>query len=132
MLHSLSLFVASLFFVLLVSAQQYAGDVIPNSLPGVPGSELVYFRIKDPAGLNNNLTLTNYQSKQTNGNRLVPSQVERVVIVIHGLNRDPGTYMSNVCLQEVELLFCPSLTLFRCSAPSPKSRPILTSTSATY
>lgn len=76
-------------------AQQYAGDVIPNSLPSVPGSEIVYFRIPDPAGFNNHLTLTNYYSLQANGQELVPSQLQRAVIVVHGLARDPGTYMSN-------------------------------------
>ena len=77
-------------------AQQYTGDVIPNSLPGVPGSELLYFRITDPKGKNNNLTLINYQNLQLDGSRLVPSKLQRAVIIIHGLNRDPGTYMSNM------------------------------------
>jgi len=83
----------------LVLAQQYAGDVIPNSLGSVPGSELVYFKIKEPNGKTPkayNLTLTNYQSLQTNGQRIVPSQIQRAVIIIHGLDRDPGTYISNV------------------------------------
>lgn len=77
-------------------AQQYAGDVIPNSLPRVPGSELVYFRVADPKGKNNNLTLINYQNVQLDGSRLDPSKLQRAVIIIHGLNRDPGTYMSNM------------------------------------
>lgn len=77
-------------------AQQYAGDFINNTLPVVPGSEIVYFRINDPKGKNNNLTLTNYYSLQLNGQRLVPSQIQRAVIIIHGLDRDPGTYMSNM------------------------------------
>ncbi|KAI4843157.1 hypothetical protein E4T44_06211, partial [Aureobasidium sp. EXF-8845] len=80
-----------------VSAQQYLGDVIPNATyPGVPGSELVYFRVKDPAGANNNLTLVNYQSLGSNGKRIDASKVKRAVIIIHGLNRDAGTYMSNM------------------------------------
>ncbi|KAI4721898.1 hypothetical protein E4T48_01915 [Aureobasidium sp. EXF-10727] len=80
-----------------VSAQQYAGDVIPNATyPGVPGSEIVYFRVKDPAGVNNNLTLVNYQSLGSNGKRINPAKVKRAVIIIHGLNRDAGTYMSNM------------------------------------
>ncbi|CAD0022500.1 unnamed protein product, partial [Aureobasidium pullulans] len=78
------------------SAQQFLGDVIPNvTYPGVPGSELVYFRVKDPAGKNNNLTLVNYQSLGSNGKRIVPSKIKRAVIIVHGLNRDAGTYMSN-------------------------------------
>ncbi|GAM89397.1 hypothetical protein ANO11243_074350 [Dothideomycetidae sp. 11243] len=79
----------------LAVAQQYAGDVIPNSLPAVPGAEITYFRVADPAGKNNNLTLTNYASLY-NSQRLPPSQVQRVVIIIHGLDRDPGTYMANM------------------------------------
>ncbi|KAG2165383.1 hypothetical protein JADG_005122 [Aureobasidium aubasidani] len=79
------------------SAQQFLGDVIPNvTYPGVPGSELVYFRVKDPAGKNNNLTLVNYQSLGSNGKRIVPSKIKRAVIIVHGLNRDAGTYMSNM------------------------------------
>ncbi|CAC9890647.1 unnamed protein product, partial [Aureobasidium pullulans] len=79
------------------SAQQYLGDVITNvTYPGVPGSELVYFRVKDPAGKNNNLTLVNYQSLGSNGKRIVPSKIKRAVIIVHGLNRDAATYMSNV------------------------------------
>jgi hypothetical protein len=80
-----------------IHAQQYLGDVIPNATyPGVPGSEIVYFRVKDPAGVNNNLTLVNYQSFGSNGKRINASKVQRAVIIIHGLNRDAGTYMSNV------------------------------------
>lgn len=88
----------TLLFTLLssVAAQQFAGDHIPNTLQGVPGSELSYFRIADPAGLNNNLTLINYYSTQEDGTRLDPTQLQRAVIVIHGLNEDPGTYMSQV------------------------------------
>lgn len=86
------------WLIQLVAAQQYAGDTIPNSLPSVPGSEIVYFKIKEPNGKipkAYNLTLTNYQSLQGNGQRVVPSQVQRAVIIIHGLQRDPGTYMAN-------------------------------------
>ncbi|KAI5236520.1 hypothetical protein E4T42_09446 [Aureobasidium subglaciale] len=80
-----------------VSAQQYLGDVIPNATyPGVPGSELCYFRVKDPAGKNNNLTLVNYQSLGRNNKRVVGSNIKRAVIIVHGLNRDAGTYMANM------------------------------------
>lgn len=80
----------------LSSAQQYAGDVIPNSLPGLSDGEIAYFRIKDPAGKNNNLTLINYINHNRQGNRLVDSELQRAIIVIHGLNRDPGTYEVNM------------------------------------
>lgn len=92
------LLLCSIFASLLPStfAQQYAGDVIPNSLPLTPGSELTYFRINDPAGKNNNLTLINYYSLQQDQSRLNPTQLQRAVVIIHGLNQDPGTYMSLV------------------------------------
>lgn len=48
-------------------AQQYAGDVIPNTLPTVPGAEIAFFRINDPSGKNKNLTLTNYYTRQLGG-----------------------------------------------------------------
>ena len=83
-------------------AQQYAGDTIKNSLPSVPGAELSYFRIQDPAGLNKNLTLINYYSLQLDWTRLDPKQLQRAVVVIHGLNQDPGTYMSTVRTEQCE------------------------------
>lgn len=82
-----------------VSAQQYAGDNITNSLPKVPGSELAYFKIADPSGKTPkayNLTLTNYQSLQADGSQVDPKAVERAIIIIHGLERDPATYIANV------------------------------------
>ena len=96
-----SLFTATLafsvsLFCVVAFAQQYAGDAIPNSLPTVPGSEITYFRVKDPSGKNKNLTLINYYSHQTNDQRIVESQINRAVVIIHGLNRDPGTYESNM------------------------------------
>ncbi|KAH8886193.1 hypothetical protein GQ53DRAFT_828197 [Thozetella sp. PMI_491] len=60
------------------------------------GSEIAYWKIKDPAGTTAKLTLINYSSLQTNGARLVPSNVKRVVIVIHGLQRDASTYMAQM------------------------------------
>lgn len=82
------------------SAQQYAGEVIDTSLPSVPGSEIAYFKI--PGLLDGsktkpaNLTLINYYSHGADGKRLVESKVQRAIIIIHGLNRDPGTYQSNM------------------------------------
>jgi hypothetical protein len=78
----------ALSFLSVSFAQQYMGDVIPNSLPTVPGSEIAYFRV-------NSNTLINYYSHQANGQRLVESQVMRAMVIIHGLNQDPATYESN-------------------------------------
>ena len=96
------------------------GDVIPNTTyPSVPGSEIVYFRVKDPAGKNNNLTLVNYQSFGSNGKRIDPTKVKRAVIIVHGLNRDAGTYMSNVSCSLVLVLGNRVLsTMYVSSGPS--------------
>jgi hypothetical protein len=90
---------ASLAVVLfqLASAQQFLGQIIPNvTYPGVPGAELAYFKVTDPSGAGNNFTLVNYQSYGRDGKRVVGSNIKRAVIIIHGLNRDAGTYMANV------------------------------------
>ena len=106
-------FVALLAFVfayaLPASAQQYLGDVIPNSLPGVPGSEITYFRIKDTLNKNKNLTLINYYSHQLDDQRIVESQIQRAVVIIHGMNRDPGTYESNMMSALAQLTSDPNI-----------------------
>lgn len=87
-------------FIALTSAQQYAGEVIKTSLREVPGSEIAFSKI--PGVMDNNskkatnLTLINYYSHGSNGKRLMESKVQRAVIIIHGLNRDPDTYQSNM------------------------------------
>lgn len=87
-------------FAAVALAQQYAGEVIDTSLPNVPGAEIAFFKI--PGVLDSsknkaaNLTLINYHSRGSDGKRLVGSKVQRAVLVIHGLNRDPGTYQSNM------------------------------------
>lgn len=81
----------------LASAQQYAGDYVNTSLPFVPGSEITFFKITDPTGkITNNMTLINYMSFNSSNQRPITSNIERAVIVVHGLDRDPGTYESNV------------------------------------
>ncbi|KAI7324666.1 WSC-domain-containing protein [Hortaea werneckii] len=79
----------------LVQSQEYAGDVISTTLPGVPGAEIAFWKIQDTKA-KNNLTLINYINHGKDGKRLVPSNLKRAVIIIHGLNRDPGTYMANM------------------------------------
>lgn len=82
------------FFAASASSQQYAGEVIENSLPNVPGSEVAFFNI--PRKGTQKHTLINYYSHGKDGKRLVESKVQRAVIVVHGLNRDPMTYQSNM------------------------------------
>lgn len=88
------------FFAASASSQQYAGEVIDTSLPNVPGSEIAFFKIPGVMDSNKkkaaNLTLINYMSHGSDGKRLVESKVQRAVIIVHGLNRDPGTYESNM------------------------------------
>lgn len=81
-----------------VLAQQYAGDVISASLPTIDNAEVAFFKIDDPSGKNDALTLINYYSHGTDGNRIVESKIQRAVIVIHGLLRDPWNYENDVCV----------------------------------
>jgi len=80
----------------LVAAQQYAGDVIPGTLPQIANSEVAFWKIKDPSGDNANLTLINYASLNTQGQRPDNSKIQRVVLSIHGLLRDPWNYENDV------------------------------------
>ena len=77
-------------------AQQYAGDTISAYLPTIDNAEVAFFKIPDPNGENDNLTLINYYSHGTDGNRIVESKIQRVVIVLHGLLRDPWNYENDV------------------------------------
>lgn len=86
------------FFSLSASAQQYAGDTISGTLPGQDGSEVAYFRISDPSGANDQLTLVNYYSHASNGQRIQESAVERAVIMMSGMNRNAGDYQGYVSI----------------------------------
>jgi hypothetical protein len=79
-----------------VLAQQYAGDTIYGSLPQRSGSEIAYFKIRDPAGKNDHLTLINYYSLGSDGNRIKPSNVQRAVIMMSGQRRDADQYIGYV------------------------------------
>ncbi|KAI8632121.1 WSC domain-containing protein [Xylariaceae sp. FL1651] len=83
-----------LLLCLTVSGQQFMGDSYNNSLDTVPGAEIAFWKITDKKG--RTFTQLNYFSQAGNGQRLNPAKVKRAVIVIHGLQRDPGTYMSNM------------------------------------
>lgn len=77
------------------SAQQYAGDTISAYLPTISGAEVAFFKVPDPTGANNNLTLINYYAHGTNGGRIVESNIKRAVITLHGLLRDPWNYIND-------------------------------------
>ncbi|KAK8172020.1 WSC domain-containing protein [Phyllosticta citrichinensis] len=82
-------------FAAVGNAQQYAGSNISSTLPLVPGTELAFFNIKSPKS--QNTTLINYASlNSTNNGRPDPKKLKRAVIVLHGLNRDPQTYISQM------------------------------------
>ncbi|KAI9686680.1 MAG: hypothetical protein M1820_010584 [Bogoriella megaspora] len=88
-----SIFVLFIFcHSLFAAAQQYAGDIISAYLPTIQRAEVAFFKIPDPTGKNNHLSLINYYSHGTNGQRIVESNIQRAVIVIHGLLRDPWNY----------------------------------------
>jgi hypothetical protein len=79
-------------------AQQYAGDVINNTLYTLNGAAINYFKIQDTTSKAGGYgTLLNYYSAP-NGNRLIESQVQRVVIVVHGLDEDPWTYWQSAAV----------------------------------
>ncbi|EME82544.1 uncharacterized protein MYCFIDRAFT_78988 [Pseudocercospora fijiensis CIRAD86] len=82
----------------LVLAQQYAGDTIISgaNLPPVAGAEVAFFKIFDPTGANEHLTLINYYSLGSDGHRIVEGKVRRAVIVLHGLLRDPWNYENDM------------------------------------
>ncbi|KAM0723408.1 hypothetical protein Q7P37_000394 [Cladosporium fusiforme] len=77
------------------SAQQHQGDTISGYLPSEDGSEVSYFKVADPSGNNDHLTLINYQSLGSDGNRLNNQNVQRAVIMMAGLFRDAGDYMNH-------------------------------------
>lgn len=83
---------------LLASAQQYAGEKIESSLGAVNGAELAFFKIADPAGGNRKLTLMNYYTHNSTGDRIVETDVKRAVIFIHGLHRHPHDFIQKVSL----------------------------------
>ena len=64
-----------------------------NFYPIVLGSNITFFKILDPN--KNSATLINYLSLNTTGGALPPANIKRLVIVIHGANRDLENYMSN-------------------------------------
>jgi hypothetical protein len=76
-----------------IHAQQYAGQTIPNSLPGVNGGQLSFFNIFDANG--GRTTLLNYFST-AGGKPLNQTKVKRAIITLHGLNRDGWDYFDHV------------------------------------
>lgn len=90
-----SFFLACVCTLFVVSAQQYVGDTISALLPELPRMEVAFFRIKAPTSQAHD-TLINYQSLNSAGDRVQNVGVERALIVIHGLLRDPWNYCNDV------------------------------------
>lgn len=105
----LASFILSLALLTLVSAQQYAGRYINNTLPAVGGSEIAFWNMKDANG--KNVTFTNYASLNATGGRLPPANIKRVVLLLHGLNRDPYNYMANLLSAISQIPNRPDVTL---------------------
>ena len=85
------------FLVLPISSQQFQGSFINNTLPSVPGSEITYFNILDAN--KKNTTLINYSSLTgVSGGRLIPSQIERVIVFIHGMLSMAGWHRRSIRL----------------------------------
>jgi hypothetical protein len=78
----------------LARAQQYVGQTIPNSLPGVTDGAVSFFQIIDPNG-GPSSTLINYFSAP-GGQQIDTTQVQRAIVVLHGANRDPYNYFNDV------------------------------------
>jgi hypothetical protein len=78
------------------SAQQFAGQFIPNSLPTVTGGNVSFFNVFDALG--GRTTLINYYSTP-NGKPIDPLKVRRAIIPLHGLNRDGWSYFDHVRLR---------------------------------
>lgn len=100
------------FFGASAWAQQYAGDTISGTLPSQDGSEVAYFRISDPSGANDQLTLLNYYSHNSSGQRIPESAVERAVIMITGMLRDGSDYQQSVSLHNNNYSISYLTTLF--------------------
>jgi hypothetical protein len=80
----------------LATAQQYEGDVVSANLPTVENAEINFFKIRDPSGGSESLSLINYYSLGTEGKHIEESKIKRAVISIHGLLRDPWNYENDV------------------------------------
>ncbi|KAH9908482.1 WSC domain-containing protein [Xylariomycetidae sp. FL2044] len=93
-----------------VWAQQFQGVPYDNQMTNIDGSEKAFWKITgrlaelplNPIILTKGtldmegrtFTQLNYFSQNGRGERLNPLDVKRAVIMVHGLNRDPDTYMS--------------------------------------
>ena len=80
----------------LVVAQQYQGSVVSAFLPTISGAEVCFFQIPDPTGQGADLSLINYYSLASDGGRIDEAKIQRAIIVVHGLLRDPWAYQQDV------------------------------------
>jgi hypothetical protein len=81
------------FLLTTAIAQQFAGEVIPNSLPAATGAQIAFFNVRDADG--KNTTLINYYSFP-GGKQQDQTKVKRAVVVLHGMQRNAWDYFGNV------------------------------------
>jgi hypothetical protein len=82
-----------IFLLATAIAQQFAGEVIPNSLATATGAQIAFFNVRDANG--KNTTLINYYSFP-GGKKQDQTKVKRAIIVLHGRNRNAWDYFGNV------------------------------------
>lgn len=89
-----------------VQPGQYVGTPIENTLPVThDNSEITYFRVRDPSGEHvcaddpdGEFSLINYASLNSTLQRPPSSAIQRVVIVCHGVRRDPQNYHAGMLI----------------------------------
>ncbi|KAM0716672.1 hypothetical protein Q7P37_008117 [Cladosporium fusiforme] len=86
----------ALFAASAALAQQHEGAEVKTNLPETNGAEISFFKIQNPTGGKASLSLVNYQSLASDGERLNNENVKRGIIVIHGLLRDPWNYENDM------------------------------------
>jgi hypothetical protein len=86
-----ALFLSTL--VAIATAQQFAGDFIPNKLPVQASANISFFNVRDALG--GRTTMINYYSTP-NAKVQDQKKVQRAIIVLSGAGRNGGDYFTNV------------------------------------
>lgn len=77
----------------MATAQQFAGDFIPNKLPVQVGANISFFNVRDALG--GRTTMINYYSTP-NGKVQDRKKVQRAIIVLSGAGRNGGGYFTTI------------------------------------